>query len=57
MNKKRYHSPAMEIIVESGPVVLFNTSTPGGNLGDYEEGTQAARYFDFDSTDDYGAEE
>lgn len=42
MSKKTYMAPALESIVLHAPVVLFDGSTPQGNLGDFVEGTQAA---------------
>jgi len=46
--------PEMDVIVLPAPVVLFDASTPGGNMGDYEDGTQAGHYYeDFEDFNDF----
>jgi len=52
MNKKDYHAPTADVLVLHAPIVLFDASSPSGNKGNYEAGTQAGRGNDFADWDD-----
>ena len=49
--KKKYNTPLTTIIMLESPVVLFSASIAGGNLGDYEFGTQESPEFSIDDNE------